>query len=460
MAGWFAPNAMYEPQQPGSLDINPLARTFENDSNDWGNDPSLGCPYAGNNIPNDSNHFTETWKDSLLGRQVELMSHYCVNGSAAHLSLEEWNKLCFPTHNDAGGAGRVLAGVWALFNMIIGSFGNALTLVAIPYAKWKRRYEFHQNFYTTHIWVLHLAFCELIWCLFPLPVLFVVPYLGFRYAQGPGMDTAARAFFVIGHQTVYIDWLLLSIIVMTRAINLKYPHKWKVFCDNKIYVILSLIFPWVVSTFYILPHVIQPSLDFGYHCLFGYSTYLPTGEAPSPFLVENKWIVDLLPGIVAFFLPSGIIIISYILIWRHIKRIKGKQREIANVKMDADGTLSEIEIKFIWTVFIVCLCYVVAAGPLAFAKMFRELRTPTSMLFIISFMLCQYSLNFFIYAYRSKQYADAYWDVLILVFPCLPNLRDRWEKRGEKTTDPDPSNTTKEQKNDLSTTNTTKETSP
>ena len=140
-------------------------------------------------------------------------------------------------------------------------------------------------------------------------------------------------------------------------------------------------------------------------------------------LDDNKWIVDLLPGIVAFFLPSSIIITSYAVIWKHIKSVKGKQRSIATVEQKSERTLSQIEWNFIRTVFSVCLFYIIAAFPLALAKMFPEIRTPSSMLLIISLMLSQYIVNFIVYAYRSEQYRSAYWDVLIIICPKLKKFQ-------------------------------------
>ena len=412
--------------------MNTLQTTLDKD---WGVNLSFGCPYFG---PNSSEHYLATWSNSSLGYQVELMSHYCINGSAVHLDLHKWNELCFPTIKEESTTGRKLAGVWALCSMLVGIFGNSLTLIAIPYAKWRRRHEIHNNFWTNHIWVLHLALVELMCCILTLPVLFVFPYLGIRYIQAPGMDTALRILFIMGHQMVYIDWLLLSIIVMTSAIKLKNPEGWDNFCENKIYVALFLIMPWIVSISYILPHFIQPSLDFGYHCLFGYPTYIPTGKAPLEFLTANKWILDVLPSALLFFIPVGIIVISYVVIWRHIKQVRGKILGIATVRRSifesaVGGGMSPIEIKFIWTVLIVCIFYVIASAPLAFAKMFRELRTPTSMLVAISLMLGQYSVNFFIYSYNCKQYRLAYWDAILLVCPCLSKYRDKWESIGRST---------------------------
>ena len=46
----------------------------------------------------------------------------------------------------------------------------------------------------------------------------------------------------------------------------------------------------------------------------------------------------------------------------------------------------------------------------------------------LGLMWTQYSINIFIYAYRSDQYRNAYWDILVIVFPCLPKLLENWKK--------------------------------
>ena len=40
----------------------------------------------------------------------------------------------------------------------------------------------------------------------------------------------------------------------------------------------------------------------------------------------------------------------------------------------------------------------------------------------------QYSINIFIYAYRSEQYRADYWDVLVIILPCLPKVKDKLKK--------------------------------
>ena len=400
--------------------------TQEEGAGTLGRDPLLGCPYLG--PENLKQVVGNTWKNESLGRQVNLMSHYCVNGSLSHLSQEQWDKLCFPSHQEAGNIEHKIAGVWGLFVIIVGTFGNLLTLIAILYAKRKRRYDFHLQFWTTHIWVLHLAIVDLIMCTIPLPVVFILPYLGLRPLQAPGMDHFLRAAFIIGHQTLYTDWLCLALIVLTRALHLKFPRRWKQVCENKIYVALLLLLPWVISAFYILPHAIQPSLDFGYHCLFGHTTHIPTGEAPLPFLVQSKWILDLLTGIVAFFLPLKIMITSYVVIWKHVKRVKSDQKRIASVQTESNRTLTHMEMKLIETFFVVCIFYVMFTLPIALAKMFKELRSHTSMLVLSSTMFTNFIINFILYAWRSKQYRSAYRDVLVRICPRLVKASKKMQR--------------------------------
>ena len=94
---------------------------------------------------------------------IKLMSHFCLNGSLSSLQKDEWEKYCHPYdeeyHQNFDNI-NLIAGILGLLTFIIGVFGNLLTLVAIVYAKYKRRHAFHHTFYKTDIWVLHLALCD------------------------------------------------------------------------------------------------------------------------------------------------------------------------------------------------------------------------------------------------------------------------------------------------------------
>ena len=120
------------------------------------------------------------------------------------------------------------------------------------------RHGFHQNFATQTIWVMHLAVCDLIFCIFSAPMYFVAWLgTGYIYPQGYGVGTMCSMSIANAYFTVYNDWLLLAFIAMTRAINLKWPHQWRAFCNNKIYVALLLLLPWIIQCFIIGPWLIQ-----------------------------------------------------------------------------------------------------------------------------------------------------------------------------------------------------------
>ena len=139
---------------------------------------NLSCPYFGTE---NGSHYQNIWTDDYFGQQVDILSQACVNGSLSELSLDEWNRICFPTNLENAGL-RIATGIWALFNFLVGTFGNTLTLFAIPYGKYKNRYELRSSFWMTDVWILNLALCDLMFCIFCLPQYFI-PYLGYRYPQ-------------------------------------------------------------------------------------------------------------------------------------------------------------------------------------------------------------------------------------------------------------------------------------
>ena len=62
---------------------------------------------------------------------VGILSHLCVNGSYDQ-------NLCI-YHLDEQRPYRIALGIWALIVMMLGVFGNLITLLAIPYAAKRQR---------------------------------------------------------------------------------------------------------------------------------------------------------------------------------------------------------------------------------------------------------------------------------------------------------------------------------
>ena len=115
--------------------------------------------------------------------------------------------------------------------------------------------------------------------------------------------------------------------------------------------------------------------------------------------------------------------ISYLLIWNAMKRnkenVKGIMMQIEKTK--SENKLKDNEIKFIWTVFIICLCYLLCALPGIVLVDIFGMRDNTTFMISLCLLWIQFSLNNFIYAYRSEKYRSAYRDLIVLMFPFLRN---------------------------------------
>ena len=211
---------------------------------------------------------------------------------------------------------------------------------------------------------------------------------------------------------------------MTRAFSVKIPDKWDEFCKNKIYVFLFLLSTWVFQALVMLPIFIQPSIEIGYNCLMGKCNYVPTGLDPAEgleFVGEPVFVG--LPYLAAFLTPCMITIISYVIIWTHIRKVKKDVEEMKTTNAQGPRELTQQEIQFIWTVFIICLCYLLCALPGIILVDIFHMKDSTTFLISLSLLWIQFSLNIFIYAYRSEQYRSAYWDLLVMIFPFLSDLK-------------------------------------
>ena len=203
---------------------------------------------------------------------------------------------------------------------------------------------------------------------------------------------------------------------MTRALKIKYPNRWSDFCHSRWKIALLMVSPWILG--FILSfmiRVIAPGMEFGYNCLMGFCFFIPTGEKSN---FDTRWL-NIPPNALVFIVPYGVIIASYIVIWKHIRDIKSRSRDMLNVNIGNGDQLKDTEIRFIWTIFIVCICYLISSVPITINRFNMESTQVTDSIIILSLVMCQYTINIFIYTYRSVQYRKAYLDLLVLIFPCL-----------------------------------------
>ena len=95
---------------------------------------------------------------------IHLMSNFCLS----KWDLEDFNgtEECYPIFSELTKVSTITI---CIISGIIGICGNSLTLLAIPYATRKKKFNFNSNWPTTDF-ILNLAFSDLIYCLYNHPL--------------------------------------------------------------------------------------------------------------------------------------------------------------------------------------------------------------------------------------------------------------------------------------------------
>ena len=107
---------------------------------------------------------------------------------------------------------------FALVFIIIGILGNALTLLSVSCAKIKNRHDFNDpKWVSSTIFILNLAFVDLMYCLLTLSML-VYAFLLYQYQEEVGDTYLMCKFYVIGIQDLAtIDGWSIALIAFSQA---------------------------------------------------------------------------------------------------------------------------------------------------------------------------------------------------------------------------------------------------
>ena len=108
---------------------------------------------------------------------IHFMSNFCLTNW--ELGTFNGTENCYPNFSQFTKVSTITI---CLINAIIGICGNSLTLLAIPYAMKKKMFDFNRNRPTTDF-ILNLAFCDLMYCLFNYPT-WCIQYLSTSWHWG------------------------------------------------------------------------------------------------------------------------------------------------------------------------------------------------------------------------------------------------------------------------------------
>ena len=137
-------------------------------------------------------------------------------------------------------------------NILLGVSGNLLTLLAIPYARRRRRFGFkNSSDDPTNLYILHLAFCNLLFCLVVVPLF----ALHFVFRGWPLGNTICLASVVIRWATIMINNLLLSLIALSRLVMIKSPSIGQMIFNGKAAKI-PLMCVWILCIIVVLGNVL------------------------------------------------------------------------------------------------------------------------------------------------------------------------------------------------------------
>ena len=299
--------------------------------------------------------------------------------------------------------------IWGIWNMILGMFGNFMTLIAIPIAMRRKRYGLQHNWYSSTIFIVHLAFYDFLFCVFGMQEQIrenvgAAVYVGSAYC---------KLSFKIVPLIVQGSWYALACVAIATACQVVFQRSWIDFCDKRkaiMIMLLIMIFNLVTS----LPQLLNTTFEYHYNNVTGICEAIDLAKLKG---IPPSWSKDWLKvtHYLSFTITCVLIFLSYFFIWRQMRKTK---KRLAETLKDFAKCKHESSNNLALTIFMVCFCFFIFVFPLIISEAVQRY-TPflVHSNVIIGMYWTQYSVNFIIYGGRKKSFQDAYLDMIRLVFP-------------------------------------------
>ena len=295
----------------------------------------------------------------------------------------------------------MFTGSWGVFNFIIGVFGNLLTLVAIPYASRRKRYQLHNNWNTSTVFILNLAVFDLGFCIFGMPQEILLN-LGIPWTFG---TSGCKIFNFIGPIFAYGDWYALALIALTRCLVITKTKGWQEFSHTTKNVYLLIMVFWAFNIILCVPRFFPDGKEYMFDEYSGICQYVENTPKEFSLTTSSLSIIQKMPHYTAFTISLLIIVASYLRIWMHVKASRKKLEGAIGGKSKFSD---EKELRLTITLAIICIFFIICALPLTLLEQFAGKIGYNG---IISLFWTQYSINVFVYAARRDQFWKAYQDI-------------------------------------------------
>jgi hypothetical protein len=147
---------------------------------------------------------------------------------------------CYPDKNLLS---NTIWSAFLLLNIFFGLTGNLLTLVSVPYAKYRKKFGFSCT-ESTSLYILNLASCDFLFCAVAAPS-FVLSVI---YRGWPFGETMCAVAVIVRYGMTAIDWQALALIALSKCALLKWPGKGKaIFGRYSAVVVIGLSWLSVIS---------------------------------------------------------------------------------------------------------------------------------------------------------------------------------------------------------------------
>ena len=229
--------------------------------------------------------------------------------------------------------------------------GVFIILLSISFAARRKLHGFDHNFRNTTIFILHLSFIDLCYCLMvALPTCYQL--LAQHWPFGTFL---CKAFVIIEQLLTGTESWSLAFIAISRCLNVTKPMFWGKWTYKAPILALLLFIPWLLSLSSYLSYLLPSAgMDVGWNCQFGTCAHICnsySGDCPEAFML---WYTIILMYTIV--LPQIVVIAGYILLRRKARRSTIHLKQIGNMTTDRQKLEKKMTRTIRVLILMHCIC--------------------------------------------------------------------------------------------------------
>ncbi|XP_037084251.1 G-protein coupled receptor moody-like [Pollicipes pollicipes] len=291
--------------------------------------------------------------------------------------------------------------------MIVGLFGNAITIVALLRCPRVRN--------VTAVFICSLCIADFSFCLL------VLPFEISRFANGAwtlGEGFVCVLFPLLRYWNVGCSLLSIAMITINRFVMIAFNDLYKKIYERR-WVVVQIAFIWLYSFGMLTPTLAGSWGRFGYHPLLMTCTIVRVNGHSAK--IALFWIGFLIPCIAIIICYIGIFLVI-VLSDRRMRRhsVKSGMKETSQQKKSREERARKNEMRITRMSLVIFLTFLVCYLPVTIAKV-KDPTVKFPGLHILGYILVYLSacINPIIYVIMSRQYRQAYKTVLCCRRPRL-----------------------------------------